>query len=86
MSPTFSHHAIKAMTDNMATVAMMVMLDTVTMKAMKVVKATKATKATKAVKAVKAMIAMKALMGIGKSDSILIPGSRELMENSWAVA
>ena len=65
------------MTDKMAIIAMMAMLATVNMMTMIAIKAMISTKA---------MIAMKALMGIGKSDSILIPGSRELMENSWAVA
>ena len=68
------------MTDKMAIIAMMAMLATVNMMTMIAIKAMKTMISTKA------MIAMKALMGIGKSDSILIPGSRELMENSWAVA
>ena len=68
------------MTDNMAMIAMMAILATVNMMTMIAIKAMKTMISTKA------MIAMKALMGIGKSDSILIPGSRELMENSWAVA
>ena len=69
----------------MAIIAMIAMLATVTMKPMK---AMKAMIAVKAMKTLNTMIVMKrkAMMGIGKSDSILIPGSRELMENSWAVA